>query len=438
MTRKQQRRKPGRSETVRTRSQARKRQLRAAHSDIEIKIPPEVRAKASELVRDPRFLYRVGQKIAELGIVNENTNRAVIVLAGIANQSIVIKGESSTGKNELMRQSIKVLPPEWIMTRASLSKKALVHGQDSLDGKILYLMEDMGGKEAKPPLRLLQSEGEVTHEFTTVRGSERKTAKKTRSGKLAVFTTTTQPKIYADDETRALSLYPDTSSEQTRAILRAKLAGPGPEKEPPVEVFQQAIRLIASGNVSFKRPNWFGYLAENMSADQVRVRRDLPRFLSLLEAIALCRRFATGHDGDLELEISFADYCVAHRLLNSVFKSTLEGMPQQEIEIAEAVRKLYASKKKAVRVSDIAEHLKWSEDKSYKYAKAAVDHGLIACEPGTRPHNVKRFLPKEDARHDFLPSPRDVFDANPEIGNEVSYIHPLTGKKRTLRRDDRT
>ena len=47
------------------------------------KVPALVREQAMKLLRDPHFLYRVGQKIQDLGIVNEACNRLIIFLAAI-------------------------------------------------------------------------------------------------------------------------------------------------------------------------------------------------------------------------------------------------------------------------------------------------------------------------------------------------------------------
>jgi hypothetical protein len=58
-----------------------------------------IRKEARRLLRDPKFLYRVGRKIRELGVVDETRNGQILYLAGLTKDldapvSILTKGES--------------------------------------------------------------------------------------------------------------------------------------------------------------------------------------------------------------------------------------------------------------------------------------------------------------------------------------------------------
>jgi|KBSMisStaDraftv2_1062788.scaffolds.fasta_scaffold48496_3 hypothetical protein len=60
-----------------------------------------VERKALELLADPQFLFKAGQKIGDLGVVGEERNRLIILLAGIARTlgeppSVLVKGSSGT------------------------------------------------------------------------------------------------------------------------------------------------------------------------------------------------------------------------------------------------------------------------------------------------------------------------------------------------------
>src|SRR5262245_18782004 len=80
-----------------------------------MKVPAWVHKAALELLRDPRVLYRVGRKIGELGVVNEAINRLILYLAAIALVSVIVKGPSASGKSELVKTSISLLPPERVI-----------------------------------------------------------------------------------------------------------------------------------------------------------------------------------------------------------------------------------------------------------------------------------------------------------------------------------
>ncbi len=129
------------------------------------------REKAVGLLTDPRFLYEARKKVSELGIVGEARIILILLLAAIARvfpkpPSVLIKGPTSSGKSTVAKTTLQLFPSECILERAGLSRKALAHGKGSLAHKILFIHEYRCGRDAQQLLRLLQSEGRITHEFT--------------------------------------------------------------------------------------------------------------------------------------------------------------------------------------------------------------------------------------------------------------------------------
>ncbi len=124
--------------------------------------------QALRLVNDPLFLFRASRKIGDLGVVGEERNRLILLLAGIARTlpdppSVLVKGSTSSGKSTLVKHSVRVFPPDCVIERAGLSGKALAYGAGPLAGKILFIHEYRCGKDAQLLLRLLQSEGRIRH-----------------------------------------------------------------------------------------------------------------------------------------------------------------------------------------------------------------------------------------------------------------------------------
>src|SRR5438045_1573434 len=119
-----------------------------------------------KLLTDPAFLFRVGRKVHELGIVGERRNGVLLFLAGL------------------------------------------------------------------------------TKEFESF-------------GIPVIFTTTTSSELFKDDETRYLSLFSDDSPQQTQKILLSEVAQQRERpEEPPVEVWQEAIRVLCRMKPHFSLPRW--------------------------------------------------------------------------------------------------------------------------------------------------------------------------------------
>jgi hypothetical protein len=114
----------------------------------------KIEKKAIRLIRDPRLLYRAGQKIGYLGIVGEERNRLVLTLGCVARTlpappSLMLKGPPGTGKSTLAKTVIQLFPPHCVVERAGLSGKALAHRKGSLARKILYINEYRCGKDSQ-------------------------------------------------------------------------------------------------------------------------------------------------------------------------------------------------------------------------------------------------------------------------------------------------
>jgi hypothetical protein len=402
------------------------------------KLSKKIHAAALTLIRDPKFLFRIVQKVGELGIVGEKRNGLVFFLAAITKNldrsvSVLEKGESSTGKSELVKAVIRLLPPESVLVRASLSKTAPVHGTEDLAGKILYIVEYRGARDAMYLTRLLQSEGEIRHEYAIAVGRHRGTRVASRKGSPVIFTTTTEERVFQDDETRFLSVQADDSVEQTQEVIRAHFSREPHESNSAEDlpVWQEANRILCKKIPEFRYPGWFEFLADQIPVDEPRARRDGVRFLSLLKAVTLCRSHSDGRfkKSSNEIEIDFADYCVGYRILSRAFASTFAGVDLKALTLAKVVRRLNKRLDQPATVKELVEELGWDQAVVYKYAKKAEKRNLVEYEPGTHPRNQKRLLPGLVVRQGFLPDPNLILQNCPELGDEVSYIDPLTGKE---------
>lgn len=393
--------------------------------------------RAKSLLKDPQFLYRASLKISSLGVVGEERNRLIVFLAGITKEleqpvSVLVKGPSSSGKSNLVRTALELFPTDSVIERASLSAKAPVHSDESLGKKILFIQEYRGGKDAQLLIRLLQSEGRIAHEYTSMVGRHRGTHVAEKVGTPVVITTTTDSRVYPDDETRFLSLHVDESAAQNLAIVKAQVHRESSTIRPALKIWRCALASMTRGEEDFQAPPaWLEYVAENLPLDKVRVRRDWKRFLSLCSSCALLRP----HPLKEPRNITFEDYAVAYRILEPAFAATANGLHPRELAVIRAVEQLRRSPKQKMTVHDLAEHLGWKEALVYKYVRLAIQSNHLAFEDGTQERNRKFIVARSDRSEGFLPHPLRVFGANKDIGPSVTYIDPLTGTPKTMRRD---
>jgi hypothetical protein len=400
------------------------------------------RAAAMVLVRDPSFLFRVMQQIGRAGIVGEKRNRLTLFLAALTRGfekvvSVIVKGPTSSGKNNLVRAVVGLLPPEWVIVRSSLTKKALAYGEESLAGKILYLHEYRGGRDAQLLTRLLQSEGVLHHEHTVIRRGSRTTEVAHREGDPVMLTTCTDEKVYDDDETRFLSARVDASASQTRSVLRSQFQRRVPEADPIlVSVWQEACRIVSREQIELTYPDWYQRIGELIPSGEPRARRDAGRFQSLLEVITRCRSFSDGRrDKGKQIEVSLADYAVAYEILADVFASTYRGVHPQAVKVADNVARLPHKLGHPVTATGVAKDLKWSDALTYKWLHVAVKEKLVAFQEGSQPRNQKYLIPVQGASLRFLPHPVLLLNAaDKSAGDEVRYNDPLTGTESLLRR----
>ncbi len=392
-------------------------------------------SREEKLLGKPDFLFRAGDTIGRLGVVREERNRLAVFLAGITKEleepvSLIVQGPSSSGKSNLLRTALRLFPPDVVIERTSLSGKAPAYTDLSLEKRILFLQEHRGGKDAQLLIRLLQSEGKIVHEATTITGKDGGTKIMRQMGMPVVMTTTTADEIFEDDATRFLAVQVDQSVRQTLAIAMARVQRLRQAVVPCLRVWQRAVGLITKREGDFKHPpRWLEYVAKNLP-HQVRVRRDWGRFLSLCQAVALCRRGTRAEPANMK----FADYIVTYKVFEPSLAATVRALHPREVQLVNSVEKLSGESRQGVTPKALADLLGWERPLVYKYLEMAVEHHSLEYEPGTRVRNQKLVIPAPGAQGGFLPRPLVVLEHRTDLPKVIKFIDPFTGKTKVLKR----
>ena len=417
-----------RRERENEREKERKRKERA-----KIAARVKIRKDAEELLHRPHFLGHLLEKFRELGLVGEEHNALILFLAGLTRYfhdpvSVLVRGLTSSGKSHLVKTVLQLFPQKSVLNFSSITDKAFVRGRGNLTGKLIFIAELRGAADATYLLRLGLTEDEIVHEVASG-GIRKRTEVFRRTGRPVLFSTFTEGKIFADFSTRHLAVAMNESTDQTKAVIRAALQERAAAKDKKdLRVWRRAFRLLARPKTQFVFPKWFPALANNIPAGDPRARRDVYRFLGLLQAVALCESYGDGRrDKAGPIPIKFTDYCVAYKIAEPAFATTYLGVSPRIEEIADAVSYHYRKHDRGISIKELIRHLGWGPQPVYRWTKAAVESNVIAYEPRQFPRNEKRLLPGVQQRHRFLPDPGLIM-RDCDLGDVISYFNPIIGR----------
>jgi len=395
------------------------------------KMSDEECEKAMSLLRDRELFRRFIEDSADMGIVGEEDNRALLELCYTSRLerdpvNINAKGESAAGKNHLVGTIAKMHPPEVVKEITYASAKSLFYLKDPLAHKILLIMEAPGAEAAEYSLRTMESEGKIIV-LVAERGPDGKieTREHTVEGPIAVVETTTKPHLHPENETRTFDVFVNESPGQTKAILQeqARRAERPEDAAKTVEIarrWQNAHRLLKAYPVVIP---YAGVVAEALarrhSRQPLRVRRDFPRVLALVRACALLHQYQRDRESREGVEYVVAnevDYTIVREVAGpALAQAWMEATPRCR-RLVEAASRLAGGageeEEEGAEVSGgistraLMTELGWSAPTVRKYAKEAVQLGCLA--PTDRPGRW-RYAGSAMEVNNPLPACEEVF-----------------------------
>jgi hypothetical protein len=316
-------------------------------TDTRVVLDDDERAAALELLRDPQLVERVVADFARVGMVGESTNCLVGYLATVSRLldrplAVIVQSTSAAGKSALMDAVLDFVPNEDLVRYSAMTGQSLYYlGEHDLAHKVLAIAEEEGAERASYPLKLLQSEGEVSIAST---GKDNATGRLVAhpyrvKGPAAIFLTTTAIDVDEELRNRCVVLTVDEDRAQTRGIhdrqRRARtLDGilARNDRSQTLKVHRDAQRLLEP--VAVVNP-----FADRLTfVDAItRTRRDHVKYLTLIDTIALLhqhqreRKTATTAAGQTVtyIEATVGDIALANRLAHDALGHSLDELPPQ-------------------------------------------------------------------------------------------------------------
>lgn len=279
------------------------------------------------LAMNPNILAEFGKAVQMCGVVGEVRCAKLIYLMATSRLldapiSGVVKGLSGSGKSYTTENTLKFFPREALIIMTAMSERALIYMKEEFSHRTLVIYEASALKEQKEKsesnltayfVRSLLSEGRIEYPVT-VRDKEQGWVTKTivKEGPTNVILTTTATELHGENETRMLSIPTNDSQEQTKAIMQ-KLAQ-GKTQTVDFTPWHGLQDWLATQKKDVVIP-YASYLAENIPAVAVRLRRDFRSLLRLIETHALLHQCTREQDSAGHIIAIAADYLAVRELV---------------------------------------------------------------------------------------------------------------------------
>ena len=301
--------------------------------------------QALEWLRDPNLCDRIVSDLEQCGMVGEAFNKLAAYLAVVSRKlaqplAILIQSSSSAGKTTLMDSILAMLPPEDQLRLSNLTGQSLYYlDSHAIRHKTLAISEEQGIAEAAYALKLLQSEGRLSH-ATVAKGADGRMTMLAYhvEGPVQLFLTSTSLELDEELVNRCLVLTVDESREQTLAIqARQRLLQT--RRSQALSRQTEQIRHLHHNAQRLLRPlKVYNPYADQLSfaSDRTRLRRDHSKYLTLIQAIALLHQYQRPIQMDEvdglsfeSIEVTWSDIAMANRLMAEILGRSLDELSPQ-------------------------------------------------------------------------------------------------------------
>ncbi len=398
--------------------------------------------EAHRLLRSPRFFRDFLDAVRSGGLVGEEKNALVVLLVAISRLlahpvNLFIKGPSSSGKNFLADSVLRFFPPREVEQITSSSGISWNYLRRTLEHRIVYVKEQNKAAGSIHPARLLISENELVRMVSVRSGRSFKTVKEVTKGPVACISTTTKSQLEIDDETRHVSIWTDSSPEQTRRILEAQMGGTKQIDAKELAIWHEVQNLLAArAKLPIEFGDWAKKLVKEVWTGDVRVRRYFEAFQEVCKVVCLVRSFRFKEKEAEERgrrEVGFVDFAIASLIFDTAFSQSLSYADDEDRELHGVLKTISKRKEGAgVEASELAKELSISQDRAYARLRDAFERGTVRRSNEPERGNRKLFLPAAPIR--MLPDPAEVFEKIGSDADVATFVHPITGEVVVYRR----
>ena len=434
-------------------------------------VPSEIEVKAAQqFLRSNKLLFQIKNMLRRQQVVEEDVNKILLYLIFTSRLmqrpiSAIVKGLSSSGKTYIIKQVLTLIPPEGVFVTHDASAKAFYYvGENDLSHRTIVIGETHGTEQTEYTIREAQdgvADGDLI--ITTVEKNadtnQMQTVTKRVKGPCGFITSTTNPDLNPENETRNFSLFVGVNQEKikkTDVITEEKYTFTENLLTPEEILLTHNAQRCLEKDLKVKIP-YVRTVLNSFPTSHARVMRDRGRFFTILETISILHQFqegrATGQldNGDRYIEASLCDYNIALCLMKEVLVETLHELSPKSKEIyskAIEMKGRWIDKKMEEEVfepsgadfemtyKEIAEEMNMKVDEVRRWAKPLREQGYfnyIEGKIGGRGKEAHLYPVEKDFYESFLPTAEQIARKHPQYYGEKLY-DPITGKERVIKR----
>ncbi|MDI6813840.1 MAG: hypothetical protein QMD10_09915, partial [Desulfitobacteriaceae bacterium] len=373
-------------------------------------VDPAVVKQAEELLRDPLLLCRITDVLhEEIGLVGETKNALLTYLTMISSKledpvNQRYSSRASIGKSTIVTRVAQLFPPENLIIRGGLTKKALYYMPEAdvvdentkrlvLKRKVLIVLEESESQEFLNEIKPLLSHDVPVLKYSFV--EEKVTRKVLLEGWPAYIGITTVPIRGEEHETRTLLASPDRGKEKYGAVIgddAERHAFPWTYRRPSLEPFHELVRRLKPLNIWIP---WLPIVAKHFPANRAGSMRDWKKLRTYIEAVAFLHQYQRPHITINDVEYVVAspmDLEIAVKIVELAMAETMLGLERDVKEFYEAVReekKEIFTRKELMTVYErrFGEPI-GRTTLTTRYIEKLADLGLLEIDDSKKPHKI--------------------------------------------------
>ena len=410
-----------RDDLMRILSKIEKQEKTTAKETVEAPTP-QIEEAARKFLCNPNLFDELLSDLDTLGLLGEEINKQIGYLACTSRKldkplSVLVQSRSSAGKSAYIEALLLLLPPEDVKRWTRLTDQALFYQSEMALVHKLVVIEEMAGMSgAAYSIRSLQSSGRLSlaSVMKDPASGQMKSREQMVQGPSGFLMSTAGTQMDEETKSRFLTVGMDESEALTARILarqREDLTIEGyfrkKKRDVIINKHQAAQRMLKEIVVIDPLPTAYPFGSVALWA-----RRDQPKVLSLLRAIALLfqyqREVKTGIDEETGevieyIEAGGSDWKQAEPLIAYLMESAQSELPVQSRDLYAKIKVMAKDRLLGLAVSsgeisfthrDLCELAGWSLWQVKTYLRPLVEHEYIWVRQGKKGQEYRYELPQ--------------------------------------------